>query len=66
MIGDWKRYHAKAAGIRWQDGYFDHRIRDARELELKANYIRQNPVAKELCAAAEQWRWRWAPDDGAR
>jgi REP element-mobilizing transposase RayT len=65
VVGDWKRYHAKVAGIRWQDGYFDHRIRDDRELELKANYIRQNPVAKGLCPTTEQWRWCWEPADCA-
>ncbi|MBI4622787.1 MAG: transposase [Verrucomicrobia bacterium] len=56
-LGDWKKYHAQRHQVQWQDGYFDHRIRDAREFEEKAAYIRQNPVVKKLCARAADWPW---------
>lgn len=30
VIGDWKRFQARRHGIVWQEGYFDHRLRDRR------------------------------------
>ncbi|MBI4624020.1 MAG: hypothetical protein HY736_12490 [Verrucomicrobia bacterium] len=59
VIGDWKRFQEKQHGIVWQEGYFDHRIRNDDELQLKADYIRKNPVAKGLCARPEDWPWVW-------
>ncbi len=61
IIGEWKHYHASHTKIRWQEGYFDHRIRDPREFELKAYYIHQNPVVKNLCDHAEDWPWFYEP-----
>lgn len=43
--------------MKWQDGYFDHRIRNPAELDEKSEYIRQNPFAKGLCAEAPEWPW---------
>lgn len=57
VIRSWKAYHARISGVEWQDGYFDHRIRNAKELDSKWAYIRQNPVVKELCEKAEDWPW---------
>jgi putative transposase len=66
VIGDWKRFQKARHQVAWQDGYFDHRIRDDHEFELKAGYIRQNPVVKGLCARAGDWRWVWPQSlDGA-
>ena len=59
IIGEWKHYLAHHGGIRWQDGYFDHRIRNDAEFVEKAAYIRRNPVAKGLCAREEDWPWTW-------
>jgi REP-associated tyrosine transposase len=59
-IGDWKRFHTLKHRIAWQEGYFDHRLRDderGEQLSLKINYIRQNPVAAGLCGKAEDWPW---------
>jgi Glycosyl transferase family 2 len=59
VIRDWKRFHNRSNNVRWQEGYFDHRLRlDERgaQLSAKLNYIRQNPVAAGLCAKAEDWR----------
>jgi len=53
IIRDWKRFHKRANRIVWQEGYFDHRLRDderGTQLSAKPNYIRQNPVAAGLCA----------------
>ena len=56
-IGDWKKYHTLRWRTSWQANYFDHRIRNAKELELKAAYIRHNPVVKGLCTRTEDWPW---------
>jgi putative transposase len=68
VIGDWKHFHAHHRGIIWQEGYFDHRLRDderGEQLSAKINYIRQNPVAAGLCARAEDWPW-WIERSVAR
>jgi REP element-mobilizing transposase RayT len=59
-VGDWKRFHARTHGIAWQEGFFDHRLRnDERgdQLQAKADYIRRNPVAAGLCKEAVDWPW---------
>ena len=50
-----KRFIAVQHGIVWQKGYFDHRLRNDRELAEKWRYTQNNPVAKGLCANAEDW-----------
>ncbi len=60
LIGDWKRFHATKHDVTWQEGYFDHRLRDdelGHQLSTKMDYIRQNPVAAGLCARAQDWPW---------
>ena len=37
VLRDWKRFIAKEAGIVWQDGFFDHRLRQEESLEEKAH-----------------------------
>ena len=60
VIGDWKHFHARKNRFEWQEGFFDHRLRDderGEQLQAKVNYIRQNPVVAGLCASAEEWPW---------
>jgi putative transposase len=57
VVGDWKRYLANETGVRWQDNYFDHRLRSEDEFIAKCHYIRMNPVRKGLCSQPEQWAW---------
>jgi putative transposase len=60
VIGDWKRFHARTNQIVWQDGYFDHRLRDderGEQLHIKTEYIRRNPVAAGLCEGEADWPW---------
>lgn len=60
IIGDWKHFHAVQNEVTWQEGFFDHRLRDderGEQLSAKINYIRQNPVAAGLCADATDWPW---------
>jgi putative transposase len=58
IIGDWKHFHARNNHVFWQEGFFDHRLRDdERHEQLLANvtYIRQNPVVAGLCANPDEW-----------
>jgi REP element-mobilizing transposase RayT len=60
IVGDWKHFHTRNHGVIWQEGYFDHRLRDderGEQLSAKMNYIRENPVAAGLCSKAEDWPW---------
>ncbi len=69
VISDWKRFHARKNDVVWQDGYFDHRLRNderGEQLSAKMSYIRRNPVAAGLCAKAEDWPWVIDPFRQAR
>jgi len=57
ILSEWKRYQTRRHGIRWQENFFDHRLRNVQEYLEKAAYIRRNPVVKELCETPEMWRW---------
>ena len=60
IVGDWKHFQSRQYRIVWQEGYFDHRLRDderGEQLSAKMHYIRQNPVVAGLCARAEDWPW---------
>ena len=57
IVGRWKAWQTRELKIHWQGNFFDHRIRDERELQLKSEYIRQNPVVKGLCKEARDWPW---------
>jgi len=41
----------------WQKGFSDHRIRDTNDYRLHQIYIQQNPIRKNLCEKAEQYRY---------
>jgi putative transposase len=61
VVKEWKSYTAKAAGVRWQRGFFDHRLRREESLRDKADYILHNPVRKGLVAQPEDWPHVWMP-----
>lgn len=61
VMGAWKGYQTKRLGVRWQENFFDHRLRNRKELDEKAAYIRLNPVVKNLCAKADDWPWFYRP-----
>jgi REP element-mobilizing transposase RayT len=61
VIGDWKRYQTTQLGIVWQDNFFDHRLRNAAAYIEKADYIRNNPVVKNLCATEGEWALKIDP-----
>ncbi len=62
VLRDWKRFIAKEAGVVWQDGFFDHRLRREESLEEKAHYIRMNPVRAGLVAEPKDWKYVWSHD----
>jgi REP element-mobilizing transposase RayT len=59
-VRNWKRGTSRLQGVRWQDGYFDHRLRNAEQSRETWDYIRLNPVVKKLCAAEDDWPWWWS------
>ena len=61
VVATWKRFTAREAGIVWQKGFFDHRLRRDESFEEKAYYIRMNPVRKGLVAQPEAWPHQWSP-----
>jgi REP element-mobilizing transposase RayT len=56
-VASWKSYTAKAAGIKWQRDFFDHRPRDTPALLEKEQYILQNPVRAGLVPTPAAWPW---------
>jgi putative transposase len=61
VMAAWKRHTARHAGIEWQKGFFDHRLRSDESFEEKAAYIRQNPVRAGLITNAPDWPHIWTP-----
>lgn len=45
----------------WQKGFSDHRTRDAGDYLHHVDYIRKNPVRKNLCERAEEYPYSSAP-----
>lgn len=54
-IRGWKRWTARFLGVKWQDGFFDHRLRSDESLDEKARYIWENPVRAGLVHQPEDW-----------
>ena len=61
VVSNFKENTAKRTGITWQRDFFDHRLRDQKALQLKADYIRQNPVRAGLITTANAWPYLWTP-----
>ena len=48
VVGDWKRFQSNRHGIVWQEGYFDHRLRDderGEQLENAHKFTRRVTIA---------------------
>ena len=54
-----KSWLSKTHQIKWQSGFFDHRLRSSSQFLAKVDYIRQNPVRKGLVSRAEDWPFSW-------
>ncbi len=59
-LRNWKRATARFHRVRWQGGFFDHRLRSGAESNEKWHYIRRNPVVKNFCATEDAWPWWWS------
>lgn len=55
VVRAWKGYQKKTLGIEWQSDFFEHRLRNDREFDEKAFYVRMNPVRKSLVVTPEEW-----------
>lgn len=60
LVGCWKRFTARAHGIRWQRDFFEHRLRRDEYVEVKREYLRQNPVRAGLVERPEDWPYFWS------
>ena len=60
VIRNWKRGVARFQGVRWQENFFDHRLRNGAEEDECWTYIRFNPVVKKLCRDEDAWPHWWS------
>lgn len=60
-VAAFKKYLSRKTGINWQRDFFDHRLRNEESLQLKTDYIRQNPVRAGLAECADDWPYVWDP-----
>jgi hypothetical protein len=51
----WKSHQAKHLDIKWQSGFFEHRLRNDAEFDEKSHYVRWNPVRKGLVQSLDDW-----------
>lgn len=58
-VQSWKGFHAKNAGIAWQSGFFEHRLRNEHEFTEKVSYVLMNPVRAGLTAQWQAWSHRF-------
>ncbi|MGJ8654076.1 MAG: REP-associated tyrosine transposase [Opitutaceae bacterium] len=63
IISPWKRFLARTQEITWQEGFFEHRIRDRDSQEEKEQYLRLNPVRAKLVQNPEDWPYTWTDTD---
>lgn len=61
-MASWKRWIASCAGIAWQKGFFDHRLRSTLAVREKSAYILQNPVRGGLVENSDDWPFRYIDD----
>lgn len=63
VVAAWKKYHALQNRIKWQENFFDHRVRNAEEYRRIYSYVENNPVALGLCEYGKNWPYRTAAFD---
>ena len=63
IISDWKRWLRQRNVIRFQAGFFDHRLRSTLSAQGKWNYVNMNPVRAGLVSRPEDWPYRWTAKD---
>lgn len=58
-VSAWKSFTAKETKVRWQRDFFEHRLRTGESFDVKADYIRRNPVRAKLCDDPGDWPHIW-------
>jgi hypothetical protein len=43
--------------IVWQDRFWEHTIRDERDMQIHFEYILYNPVKHSYVESVDQWKW---------
>jgi putative transposase len=61
VIGDWKRWLTRRCAIKWQENFFEHRLRNAESINSTALYMMNNPVRAGLVDRPQKWPWIWQP-----
>lgn len=62
VVGQWKRWVATRAGVKWQRDFFEHRLRTNESAVEKVSYILDNPVRAGLVGRREDWAFVWRPE----
>jgi putative transposase len=62
VMGIWKRGLTRSHGISWQQNFFEHRLRNDENAQVKSDYILQNPVRAGLVEDWRTWPYYWMPD----
>ncbi len=65
-IRDWKRATNRMFGTEWQDGFFDHHLRNDDESAKTWAYIHRNPVVRGICKPNADWPWWWSGSEVER
>jgi REP element-mobilizing transposase RayT len=55
VVGGFKRWVARHAGVEWQPDFFEHRIRGWESAEEKRTYILNNPQRAGLVGCVDEW-----------
>jgi len=64
-IGRETRSVLRNAGVGWQNGYYETRIRSTRQFAYVRGYIEGNPERQGLVGDRRDWRWSSAQDEYA-
>ncbi len=62
-ISSWKRYIARQHGVKWQAGFFEHRLRNQAEHDEKLSYVLQNPLRADLVTRLRDWPYWYGRGD---
>jgi putative transposase len=55
VVVNLKRYVARERRVRWQQDFFEHRLRANEHFDAKLEYLRMNPVRAGLVDQPDRW-----------
>ena len=58
-----KRWISRKTGVRFQENFFDHRLRSPASAKQKWDYVNMNPVRAGLISRPEDWPYRYTLSD---